>query len=269
MLQVETVVEHVISDPLYSLVIPVRDRYGSMLRNCLRSIELQTLSPIELIIADYGSTQENHENLLDLLPECTVYRYETEEPWSLATARNIGLRRAKAPLSCALDADLIMEPGVLEHAYRNHMEHEDTYQTSQVTLINEDGIDPETIELPRDYPRLSYAPSTYMSEGWGGFTSAPRTWWEKSQGFNEEMLRWGWEDVDMWKRAARAGMNRVRLSDANINGVQIYHQPHDNIQLKAAQGNETLILTAIKYNERLTKRSTGYIRNDEHWGLSG
>ena len=263
---VETIRTDTPDNPTYSIIVPVRGRHGAMLRNCLRSIQLQTLPQIELIIVDYGSTQENHEELLEMLPPCTLYRYKTTEPWSLSAARNIGLRRAKAPLSVAFDADLIMEPRTLERAYFNHMEHADTYQTSQVTLLNEGAIDPETIELPYDYHLLSNAKATYMSEGWGGFTSAPRTWWNKCQGFNEEMKLWGWEDVDMWKRAARAGMNRVRLSDTHVKDTYIYHQPHHNVQQQALKQKETITLNTIKYNERLTKLSRGYIRNDEHWG---
>jgi glycosyltransferase involved in cell wall biosynthesis len=263
---VETVRESEAEKPLYSLVLPVRDRYGAMLHNCLRSIELQTFNPIELIIVDYGSTPENHEKLLDLLQECTVYRYVTDKPWSLAAARNIGLRRAKAPISCALDADLIMESRALEHAHHNHMEDENTYQTSRVVLLDAAAIDPSMIELPRDYRKLLTAKSMYVSEGWGGFTSAPTAWWHRCRGFDERMTVWGWEDVDMWKRAARAGMRRLRLSDDIMWETALYHQHHPNVQIEAHQREAGGVLGTIKRNEHLAKQTRGIIRNDEHWG---
>lgn len=263
---VETVRDKTPETSLYSVVVPIRDRHGAMLRNCLRSIELQTLEPIELIIVDYGSTRENHEALLEMLPECTVYRYETTEPWSLARARNIGLRRAKAPVSCALDADLIMDVRVLEYAYRNHMEIENTYQTTRAVLLDADAIDHITLELPRDYRCLLSAKSTYMSEGWGGFTSALTSWWHRCRGFDERMTVWGWEDVDMWKRAARAGMRRLRLSDEIMWETAVYHQYHPNVQLEAHQKEDGVTLGTIKRNEHLAKQTRGIIRNDEYWG---
>ena len=201
-----------------------------------------------------------------MLPNGTVYRYDVDEPWCLAAARNIGLRRANAPYSCTLDADLIMDVQVLEYAYRNHVEQENTYQTTRVVLLNDNAIDATQIELPRDYHHLLTAKSTYMSEGWGGFTSAPQWWWKKVQGFDERLTVWGWEDVDMWKRAVRAGMRRLRLSDNIIWETAIYHQPHGNIQLEAITKGDTETLDTIKHNERLTKQSGGITRNDEHWG---
>lgn len=263
---VETVQTSNIENPVYSVVIPIRDRRGAMLRNCLRGIELQTLSPVELIVVDYGSTPENHEKLLDILPDCTVYRYETDEPWSLAQARNIGLRRAHAPLSCALDADLIMEPRVLEYAHKLHIEQPNTYLTTQVVLLNEGAINPVSIELPRDYMKLLTAKSTYLSEGWGGFTSAETAWWRRCLGFDERLSVWGWEDVDMWKRAARAGLSRRRLSKEMLLNTVIYHQAHGNVQLEAITSGDAETLSIIKRNERLTKQSGGIVRNDEHWG---
>ena len=264
---VETIQTSPIENPIYSVVIPIRDRYEYMLRNCLRSIELQTLDPIELIIVDYGSTQENHEKLLETLPKCTVYRYETDEPWSLARARNIGLRRATAPISCALDADLIMGVKALEYAYHTHQTYPNTYQTTQVVLLGKGAIEPASIELPRDYVKMLTDKSNYLSEGWGGFTSAETSWWHRCRGFDERLLVWGWEDVDMWKRAVRGDMSRFRLINKLIVGTIIYHQYHENVQLKALQDAEDNVLKAIKNNEHITKRSGGVVRNDENWGL--
>ncbi|MBU0777791.1 glycosyltransferase [Patescibacteria group bacterium] len=263
---VETVQISPVENPVYSVVVPVRDRYGAMLRNCLRSIELQTLESLELIIVDYGSTKENHEKLLEMLPDCTVYRYETTEPWSLAAARNIGLRRARAPISCAFDADLIMDPSVLEYAHRIHKSTPNSYLTTRVILLDEGSVDPDLLELPRDYGKLLTAKSAYLSEGWGGFTSAMTSWWHRCRGFDERMTVWGWEDVDMWKRAARAGMRRLRLSDEIIWETAIYHQPHGNIQLEAITKDDSETLRTIKRNEHLAKQSIGIERNDEHWG---
>lgn len=265
-MKVETVQLHEVEEPTYSVVIPIRNRYGHILRNCLKSIELQTLQSLELIIVDYGSTEENHEKLMKRLPDCTVYRYETDESWSLSIARNIGLRRATAEYSCSIDVDLVLEPRVLEVAHGIHAEHPRTYMSNRIVLLNPAAVDPEALSLPQDYEKLTMSCWAYLSEGWGGFVSAPTEWWHECQGFDERMSVWGWEDVDMWKRAGRARMDRRRLNNASEEETTIYHLHHPNIPIKAFKTGDEETIAIIRQNERWTKRFNGIQRNDENWG---
>jgi len=264
---IETIQTDNVDNPVYSVVVPIRDRCGAMLRNCLRSIELQTIKPAELIVVDYGSTPENHEKLLEMLPPCTVYRYETDEPWNLSAARNIGLRRTHAKHSCVLDADLLLEPRVLESTLKIHNTYAPCYVTTQVILLSPTAMSPSTIELPRDYDKLTNAPFLKRAEGWGGFTSAPTSWWYTCQGFDERMKWWGWEDVDMWKRVARAGLARNRLQSIMYSGSEVYHQYHVNVQIDAVKQRKIETYKAIATNEHYAKHTRGIIRNDENWGL--
>ena len=264
---VETVQVHDVEDPAYSIVIPIRNRCGHAVRNCLKSVELQTLQPLDLIVVDYGSTRENHEKLMRLLPDCTVYRCETDAPWSLAVARNIGLRRAMTRYSCSLDADLIMEQRVLEAAHRIHNTHPRVYMSNQVVLLAPAAISPASITLPQGYKQLADARWTYQSEGWGGFVSAHTGWWHECRGFDERMTIWGSEDVDMWKRAARAGMDRRRLNSAGEEATAIYHLHHPSIPLKALRTGDEEVITIVKQNERWSRVTKGVQRNDENWGL--
>ncbi|HUW44765.1 MAG TPA: glycosyltransferase [Dehalococcoidia bacterium] len=264
---VETPQVHGVENPVYSVVIPIRDRCGHALRLCLKSVELQTLQPLELIIVDYGSTEENHEKLMRLLPDCTVYHCKTDAPWSLSVARNIGLRRATARTSCSLDADLIMEPRVLEVAHRIHTAKPRTYMSTNVTILDFAAVDPATLTLPEDYDKLALARWTFGSEGWGGFVSASTDWWHECQGFDERMTVWGSEDVDMWKRAARAGMSRYRLYVAGEEGTTVYHVHHPSIPVNAIRAKDKKVIAAIKQNSRWARVTKGVRRNDEAWGL--
>lgn len=264
---VETVQIHDVEDPAYSIVIPIRNRCGHRVRNCLKSVELQTLQPLELIIVDYGSTEENHEKLMKILPDCTVYRCDTQAPWSLAVARNIGLRRATAGISCSVDADLIMESRVLEVAHKVHSTHSRVYMSNHVILLDPASLSSASLTLPQGYKQLADARWTYQSEGWGGFVSAPSEWWHECWGFDERMTVWGSEDVDMWKRAARGRMDRRRLNSAGEEETSIYHLHHPSIPVKAFKTGDKEIIAIIKQNERWTRATKGLRRNDENWGL--
>jgi len=263
---VETVKVHEVEDPAYSVVIPVREQCGHRIRLCLKSVELQTLQPLELIVVDYGSTEPNHEKLMRLLPECTVYRCKTDAPWSLAVARNIGLRRATARTSCSLDADLVMEPRVLEVAHQIHAATPRVYLGSHVILLDPAALSPDKLTLPQGYDKLAAARYTFLSEGWGGFVSASTEWWRECRGFDERFTVWGSEDVDMWKRAARAGMDRLRINAAAEEKTDIYHLHHLSIPIQAYKNGDKEIITIIKQNERWSRVTKGVQRNDENWG---
>jgi len=255
--------------PISSVVIPIRNRGGPRLRNCVKSLEIQTLRPIEIIVADYGSTEEGHGEIMRTLEDfdCTVYYHPTDEVWSLAVARNMGIRRSnpKCENVTAIDADLILEPRVIEVLSQAHASKPRSYIScfigmlppkamphaveflknclaggrSRVDCIKEyrklhptklDEV-PDDFQFPQDFAKLrdiSRSTGSSVSAGWGGLVSAPRDWFFKVRGFDERMKFWGWEDNDLWKRAGLDNMDRYRINDLNEGDTEIYHQFHED-----------------------------------------
>ena len=253
----------------HTVVVPLRNRWGVPLRNCLRSIVLQTRPPDELIIADYGSTPENHQKALKITAEFkpTVYRFQAAGgPWNRSTARNIGIRRSRGEYVTCLDADLIMAPRVLEKVALIHSSRPDVYLISRVRRLKNLAIDPDALELPRDYRRLREAPFYQLSEGWGGLMSASKQWFFKVRGFDERFRGWGWEDVDLWKRARRDQMHCLRLDDFGWDDCEVYHQYHPNEYLRVEREGGAELQQVLR-NEEMTQRGRSIIRNDEDWGL--
>jgi glycosyltransferase involved in cell wall biosynthesis len=239
------------------------------LQNCLESIENQTLQPLEIIVADYGSTEEGHDAIMGTLEDydCTVYYYPTDEIWSLSRARNMGIRRSNPGCEnvAVIDADLVLEPRVLEVLSRAHASRPRSYISCFVRMLQPkararyvefmdncvksggsraDCIsefkklypgrpdeDPDDFRLPRDSAKLrdiACAEGSGISAGWGGLVSAPRSWFFKVRGFDERMKFWGSEDDDLWKRAGLDGMDRYRINDLEETDTEIYHQFHDD-----------------------------------------
>ncbi len=262
--------EQGINDPAFSITIPVRNRWGSRIRNCMKSLEIQTLQPLEIIVADYGSTEQGHEAIMKTLDDfdCSVYYYRTDEVWSLALARNMGIRRSNAQCRniAVIDADLILEPRVIEVLSQAHASRPRSYIScfikmllpkiwphykefvrncmggqSQADCIAEyrklypDHLEstPDNFQLPRDFAKLKNMPSgrklgggVWESAGRGGLVSAPRDWFFKVRGFDERMKFWGAEDGDLWKRAELDGMDCYRINDLEETDAEIYHQFH-------------------------------------------
>lgn len=103
-----------------TVVIPSFNRH-SLLLEALASVFAQTVQDYELVIVDDGSTDATREALS---PYKDKLRYIWKENGGEASARNRGIREARAPLIAFLDSDDLWEPTFIEatvgHFERNH-----------------------------------------------------------------------------------------------------------------------------------------------------
>ena len=262
--------------PIFSTVIPLRNRRGPRLRNCVKSMVNQTLQPLEIIIADYGSTEEGHEEIMKDLEDfdCSIYYYPTDEEWNLSKARNMGIRRTNAQCEnvAVIDADLILEPRVMEVLSQAHASRARSYISCFIRMLmpkswpDEFNDIPEDLCLPEDFVKLKNM-KFWTSAGWGGLVSAPRSWLFSVRGFDERMKFWGAEDMDLWRRASLVGMDQYRLNDLEREEVEIYHQWHDDC-LTWDQGRLTKAeADQITWNRMIATRDNTIVRNNEKWGL--
>jgi len=250
-----------------TVVIPVRNLHWMRLINCLKSIKLQTLKKPEIIISDYGSSKEAFKELMKAAKPfpCNVLRYPTKTVWSLSIARNMGIRRAHGSHVVTIDADLILEPKVLETVLSLHRKNHEALVVSMVRNLRPTNLN--NIKLPQDYNRLRKQCST-PRPGIGGLMSATRKWWHKVRGFDERMKGWGAEDDDIRKRAKLNGKTVIYLQHQKIPQTKVFHQWHPKPYLiKSKQ------ITAKKYGELAAvnrKIYSGYgtvIRNNASWGV--
>jgi len=297
--------------PIFSTVIPLRNRWGPRLRNCVKSVVNQTLQPLEIIIADYGSTEEGHKEIMKDLEDfdCSIYYYPTDEMWNLSRARNLGIRRSNPRCEnvALIDADLILEPRVLEvlsqaHAsrprsyiscfiwmllpkiwphYKEFMDNCETSGQSRADCVAkyrklypgklDEG--PDDFGFPHDFAKLKNL-AYGESAGRGGLVSAPRDWFFKVRGFDERMKLWGAEDNDLWKRARLDGMDCYRINDLGETDAEIYHQFHKDcysgLLVDALWGEISLTTEEkrqINWNIIIATRDNTLMRNNDNWGL--
>lgn len=93
-----------------SVVIPTYN-YGRFIGEALRSVFAQTLSPVEVIVVDDGSTDETAEAVAEFGERV---RYIRQENAGVCAARNRGVAESSGDLIAFLDADDIWEPTKLE-----------------------------------------------------------------------------------------------------------------------------------------------------------
>jgi len=259
-----------IVNPVMTVVVPVRNLGGARLFNCLTSLKQQTLKDVELIIADYGSSSEGFKGLMAIANQfdCTVYRCETNFVWSLSIARNIGIRLALGKYVATVDADVLLEPKVLETTLETHSRRERSIIVSTVHYLPK--LDLDDIKLPRDFPKFA---KIGKNPGWGfgAFMSTSRSWWHKVRGFNEKMKGWGAEDDEILFRAKLDKRQKIMIQELDgFTLSKVYHQYHPKPWL-VKSGQMTIqahdkFAAANTHLYRKTYRG-GIIKNDEKtWG---
>jgi len=255
--------------PKISIIVPIKDRCGARIRNCLRGIQLQNLSCIETIIVDYGSTQENHEQLLeDAAPfDCSFYRYPTQNIWSPAVAKNIGIRRAQGTYIATLDADCIMEPNVIKWTLKLHDEHKTSYVETKMSFLLQT-VNSDDLTLPRDSRKLreNY---TLRKYGFGAYLSVHRDWWFQVRGCDERFQGWGGNDDDIRDRVKRSGLNRILLSEERKPETMIFHQWHPESRIVFERKYGESFKKMWRTNVSIIKEDKTNVRNkdNDNWGV--
>ncbi len=102
--------------PKVSVIIPVYNSEQHLSR-CLDSICAQTLSDIEIICVDDGSTDHSREILEEYVKSDSRIQIAVQENAGAGAARNHGLRLARGECLSFLDSDDFFEPDMLEIAY--------------------------------------------------------------------------------------------------------------------------------------------------------
>lgn len=101
--------------PLLSVIIPVYNARNT-LRECLDSVCGQTLSDLEILCVDDGSTDESVELLQELARKDGRIRVIVQSNRSAGAARNNGLSHARGKYVHFLDADDRLCPGIYGRA---------------------------------------------------------------------------------------------------------------------------------------------------------
>ena len=104
--------------PIISVIVPVYNS-SKYLKECLDSILNQTLTDIEVICVDDGSTDESPLILEEYASRDSRLQILKQENKGAGAARNLGMTIAKGKYLSFLDSDDFFSPDMLKHAYLN------------------------------------------------------------------------------------------------------------------------------------------------------
>lgn len=136
------------ADPAVSVLMGVRD--GALwLQEAIRSVLGQTLTDLELIVVDDGSSDATSALLAAARDPRLVV--ERQPPAGLAAALNRALGRARAPLLARLDADDIALPARLDRQRAFLLAHPEVgLLGTAARVVDESGHDVEILRPPED-----------------------------------------------------------------------------------------------------------------------
>lgn len=197
--------------PTISCIVPCFNS-SAYVAEALDSIFAQTHRPIEVIVADDGST----DGTLDLVrryPEVIVVTQPESGP---AATRNLGLRRASGELVAFLDADDLWHPEKLARQYQCFVDDPELqYCVTHARMFWSADLDGE-----RD--RLAEGPRGGAVPGYATTTLLARRSLFDSIGAFDDSLRFG--DAVEWFIRASERKVRMRL----LEEVLTFHRMHDS-----------------------------------------
>jgi glycosyltransferase involved in cell wall biosynthesis len=228
------------------------------LRKCVSSLEMQTLRPHEVVIADDGSDAEHVARIQQIIRDSSlnITHVRQERDVSRRSAnRNNGVRHSKGDALCFIDGDLVIFPDVLarligtagpKHWVTGNAVRLTRDQTSLVSedIIRSGGLETiwsrldksQIVELRRaaiHFRKRSFLSALWPSEARlkrirlaSGVCLMPRSLFEAVNGFDEAYEGWGYEDRDLGLRLQLAGFRGRNIADT----TRVLHLHHEKEQ---------------------------------------
>jgi hypothetical protein len=184
---------------------------ADLLARVLDSIDAQTLdkSDFEVIIVDDGSS-DHTRNVVESFAHRLPIGYAYQANAGLASAKNHGIYRSRAPILLFLDDDDICSPTVFAEYLKTHAQYPD----SRFAVLGYTGLDPTLAKKPLlhyvtevgcylfSYPNLKEGDVLDYTYFWGGRSSCKRNFLIEHGVFNP-VFRFGCEDIELGYRLSK------------------------------------------------------------------
>lgn len=257
-----------------TLIISTYNR-PEALRLSLLSTLTQTHIPSEVIIADDGSTEETQqliEEIAKAFPCPLIHAWQEDKGFRLAESRNNALRMAHGDYVIFIDGDIIMERHFIEDHERLA---EKGYfvigsRASLTEKLTKEVIKKQTIKVHCYTPGVRrkenalYLPfltpwtkNLYHKRRFYGRGANMAMWMEdlrQTNGFDQDLVGYGYEDFDLFNRLFNLGLKRKY---AKFQAIE-YHLFHQRDEISKA--NEDIF-----YQDLNRKRcENGIIHDSKH-----
>jgi len=243
-----------------SVIIPTYNRWW-ILGKSLEALFNQSYpkDKYEIILIDDGSTDDTETMIESLSPSCKFKYLRNEKRMGIPRTRNRGIRKARGEYIIFTDSDVVVIPDFIAQ----HMSYHKKYQD---VIVNG-----ELIWVP-SFKRIGKKRKSIFDLSFSPFDTAnvsvARKHLLRLGGFDEDLLAYGWQDLELGYRLRKAGLKCKRnrhalgyhfkkksLSDLpslcekeKMRGTSgaLYYQKHPHLSVRlATQGNPLFLLAFI------------------------
>ena len=106
------------AQPLVSIIVPVYNGEKTIER-CLRSIQNQSYSNIEVLVVNDGSSDHTERIIRKYVQRDSRFRYIEKENTGVSDSRNVAMAEAKGDYFQFVDGDDWIEPDMFEKLYES------------------------------------------------------------------------------------------------------------------------------------------------------
>ena len=248
-----------------TLIITTYNRPESLML-VMKSIENQTISPYEVIIADDGSNKETRgviTNFNDNSELNIIHSWQKDIGFRVSRSSNNAISKSSGDYVVLIDGDLILHTNFIEDHIKNATLGY-FVQGSRVFLSEKqtkNAINRKNIYFSFFSPGLSNRKNSIHSfflskvfsnkkNNLNGIKSCNMAFYLKDclkiNGFNNEFEGWGREDSEFIVRLMNSGIKRKNI---RFNAIQfhLYHEEHSR---KSLVSNDLILSNSIKNNSQ-------------------
>lgn len=204
----------------FSFIVLYRNRDMARVERCLQSIENQSFTDFEILFLDYGSDDIMQQQVAKLCSRFPKVRYVYANTqgwlWCRSHALNLGIAAAKGNYMIIVDVDIIYSPNFAAY-FAERITPEKLFLYSCYYL-------PQSF---RNHDQLNFNQNYdyQVSDVSGnGLLVAPKQKILDAGGYDTYFKVWGFEDIDMYQRLKKHGVEDNRIS---INDLKTFHQWHE------------------------------------------
>ena len=251
-----------------SLIITTYNRPDALLL-VLRSIELQTSTPNEVIIADDGSGDDTKETIRAFQKTSDlniIHSWQKDSGFRAAKSRNKAIAKSSNDYIILIDGDMILHPKFIED-HVNNAESGYFIQGTRVLLTK--NTTSKVLKALKDINiqflffsqgiqnRKNAIHSNFLSKLFSkkknylrGIKTCNMSFFKKDctniNGFNNDFEGWGKEDSEFIVRLLNSGINRKNL---RFNALQFHLWHNENTRASLKQ-NEMIFKSALNNNTK-------------------
>jgi glycosyltransferase involved in cell wall biosynthesis len=257
--------------PTIAAIVCTHNR-GGLLRGMLESLASQTLpsSAFEVVVVDDGSTDDTPEVVQAFKSQLSLQSVRQQHA-GLASAKNHGLFRTRAPLVLFLDDDDVADRCLLEEHVIAHRR----YPAVADAVLGYTGLSDRQASDPLmhfvtavgcfqfSYSGLEEGAALDFSHFWGGRSSCKRSFLLMHGVFNP-IFRFGCEDIELGFRLSRHGlrvMYHPRAVSTMVRGMTV----DQFCERLVRQGRSNAVFSRL-HSDEAVQRWTEVRGAAETWG---